>query len=69
MCVAVVALDCEMCATRDPVSNEQNSKALIRLSVVSGAQGTDEVRGLAYANTAGLPPDLHRPKERQTNRK
>jgi len=32
----VLALDCEMCATRDPVSMEQDGKALIRLSVVSG---------------------------------
>lgn len=32
----VLAIDCEMCATRDPVSNEQDGKALIRLSVVNG---------------------------------
>lgn len=32
----VLALDCEMCATRDPVSMEQDGKALIRLSVVCG---------------------------------
>lgn len=41
VCAAVLALDCEMCATRDPVSNEQNSKALIRLSVVKGGPLAD----------------------------
>lgn len=39
----MVAIDCEMCATRDPVSMEQDGKALIRLSVVSGHE--EEVRG------------------------
>jgi hypothetical protein len=33
---AVLALDCEMCGTQDPVSREQDHKALIRLSVING---------------------------------
>jgi hypothetical protein len=39
----VLALDCEMCLTQDPVSKARDGKALIRLSVVNGHD--DEVGG------------------------
>mmetsp|Transcript_34236 Transcript_34236/g.69993 ORF Transcript_34236/g.69993 Transcript_34236/m.69993 type:complete len:739 (-) Transcript_34236:108-2324(-) len=35
----VLAIDCEMCVSEDPVSGERNSKELVRLSVVGGANG------------------------------
>jgi RNA exonuclease 1 len=33
---AVIALDCEMCETQDPVSGARDSKALCRVSIVNG---------------------------------
>jgi len=32
----IIAIDCEMCETQDPVSRSKNSKALCRLSVING---------------------------------
>ncbi|CAM9656713.1 unnamed protein product [Phaeothamnion confervicola] len=35
----VLALDCEMCMSEDPVSRERNHKELVRVSVVDGRSG------------------------------
>eukprot|EP00903_Cladosiphon_okamuranus_P005818 g5761.t1 len=35
----VVALDCEMCMSEDPLSKERNGKELLRLSIVRGEDG------------------------------
>ncbi|CAM9997167.1 unnamed protein product [Ascophyllum nodosum] len=35
----VVAVDCEMCISEDPVSGKRNSKELVRMSIVRGQDG------------------------------
>ncbi|CAM9993443.1 unnamed protein product [Heterosigma akashiwo] len=40
---AVLALDCEMCESEDPVSKAKNEKELVRVSVVRGAAGAADV--------------------------
>ncbi|CAM9457641.1 unnamed protein product, partial [Choristocarpus tenellus] len=35
----VIALDCEMCMSEDPVSKKRNGKELVRLSIVDGTDG------------------------------
>ncbi|CAB1098762.1 unnamed protein product [Ectocarpus sp. CCAP 1310/34] len=35
----VIALDCEMCMSEDPLSKERNGKELLRLSIVRGEDG------------------------------
>ena len=32
----ILAIDCEMCETEDPVTGDKNSLTLVRLSVVNG---------------------------------
>jgi len=39
----VIAIDCEMCRTQNPDTNEQDSKALCRISIVNGANPKDDV--------------------------
>ncbi|CAN0537615.1 unnamed protein product, partial [Ectocarpus sp. 12 AP-2014] len=35
----VIALDCEMCMSEDPLSKDRNGKELLRLSIVRGEDG------------------------------
>ena len=35
----VLAIDCEMCVSEDPLTGDRNAKELVRISVVGGAKG------------------------------
>lgn len=64
----VLAIDCEMCETKDPVTGGRNGQTLIRMSVVNGLN-RDEVSFLSILVTQGhnvflslcssLHPSLH----------
>lgn len=43
VCYKVLAIDCEMCQTTDPLTNEHESNALIRFSIVNGLNPSEVV--------------------------
>ena len=43
----VVAIDCEMCQTEDPLTGAKDNSALVRLSIVNGLDLDEVATGLA----------------------
>ena len=57
----VIAIDCEMCVTEDPVTREKDGSTLIRLSVVNGLQPSEVLHYLTIDMSKSFVISLYVP--------